>query len=159
MALSEATLADELAEALDATADGAAGPAQLAQAYAAYFGGARLNGLTPIAGGVTTARDAMAGAMAFTSGLSRAQGAAQLAAGVAAFWSTVTGAAASIFTGATTASPPPGLGTLATALISAFASNMAAETRAEAAANLAAAIHAASTGATGVIPPTTYPIL
>ncbi len=159
MALSEDTLADELLGAFDEVAGGEPGAARIAAAYAEYFKGATLNGVTVSAAAVAgTAANAMAAALTFNSGLSRAAGAAVLHGGVAAFWGAIAASASTFWPGATTVTPPAALTSLTADLIAAFGANMTAEAE-DAAANLAAALHTGSQGATGVVAATTYPIL
>lgn len=160
MALSLVTLTDELKVGL---APGAENPPQeISAAFGRYFGDSIANGIPVTKESVTTlAVPAMTAAMAFLPGGTPADGAAVFVAGFTAFWGAMSAAPPSFFTGATVITPPPGLATLAAAIVSAFALNLLATELAVAAANLAAVFHpSAGLGGTATFPgPVVAPIL
>jgi hypothetical protein len=99
--------------------------------------------------------------MNFANGSSPETGAAVFAAGLSAFWSHVQLGISSYWPGSFPGSPPPGLASIGSTLVSNFVSNSVQETTtAQAAQNLATAIHlSAGLGGTGTIGVVVTPIL
>lgn len=126
-----------------------------AAAWETYFKDAAVLGVPTTPGSLSGAIGSMKGALVGMS--ATGAGAAKIAAGITAFWSTVAGAAATIWVTApppTGATPPPGLGGIAAALSAAFAANMAGDLALADAANaVAAAIHPTQLGGIALVPP------
>lgn len=171
MALSSTTLANELA-ALTPTTSAATAAARMADAFDAYFQGASVSGVVPVAGSTAPARAALLAAMPGLSGPGAAAG--QLAAGISAYWAALVPLIAVVWiVPGFTVVPgslivPGGLAGLAGAIQSAFGANQTANAPLVAAATtLAAAIHAANIGGTVTLqaiggpppPPIVIPIL
>jgi len=153
MPLSASTLASEL-EALEPTTNAVLAAQRTAQAYANYFSNA--TGVIP--GGIPSAQFAMASAIGYL--YDPPNGAAQIQAGITAFWSVISTSPAAFFAGATIVTPPPTLGAIAAALSSTFPVNRAAGlSLADAMQAVAAVIHPNSLGGTYTTPgPTVTPI-
>lgn len=124
-----------------------------ATAFETYFYEASVAGMPATPGTLAPATTSMKGAMA---GMSLAASGA-MAAGITAFWSTVTGSAPIIWITVppiVSATAPPGLSGIAAALESAFAANTAAKADlATSMSSIAAAIHGAQSGGVAVLGP------
>lgn len=120
-----------------------------AEAYRTYFSSAAAGPVPVVAAALATPKSEMAAAM---TGLS-VTGAAAIQAGVAAFWTSLAGVAATAFPASTTATPPAGVTALAAALTAVFLANTSGSLSAEDSYDaIAAAIHTASTGGIAVFP-------
>lgn len=161
MPLVQATLATEL-EAMVPVNTEADGINNFATAFENYFTNSVCGGAAVTPGTLTPATTALKGAMVGVL----TTGAASISAGIAAFWGVVATSAPAIWVIApvlVSATPPPGLGGLAAAVLAAGTANIAGGLDlAAAAASMASAIHPLMLGGLGVIvtpPGGTLPIL
>jgi hypothetical protein len=134
-----------------------------ATAFENYFAGSTVSGVTAAQSQLGPATDALKLAM---SGLANVDGAAAMAAGVSAFWSTLSGLAAVVWVVVpvlASTTPPPGLAGLQAALAVTGAANIAGGlSLVDAADAMATTIHASNTGgfAVNTAPtPVSIPIL
>jgi len=147
----QSTLSTEL-QALVPTDNAVLAAQRLAQAYGDYMKDAEANLIPIVAAAVdSTAVPAMAGSMTFS--FAAADGAAQILAGVGAFWTAVAAAPATFFPGATIVTPPV-FATLAASLVANFASNtLSSNSLIDSVDAVATSLHTATTGATATFPP------
>lgn len=154
MALSQATLANEL-QALEPSGAEATAIDNLVGAWENYFEDATVLGIPVTTGSLATAVLSMRGALIGMSADGAA--AAAIQAGVTAFWGVIALSAATIWLTVPpplSASPPPGLGTIAGVLDPVFISNAAGSlSLADSAIALAAVLHPTQLGGIALIPP------
>jgi hypothetical protein len=148
VALSESTLAAELANMVPTMSEGDAATA-LAQAYADYMDNAIANGGSPvpiIAAAVQAQVTGMASVVDFEAGDSASEGAAEVIKCFNRLWDRMVAFPASFFSGATAVTKPTFAG-LQAALAATFTANTTnRRSRAQSAAALAADIHPATDG-------------
>ncbi len=126
-----------------------------AAAFSTYFGDASVSGVNVNPGSLAPAETAMKSALV---GLSVPSASATIIqAGITAFWSTIVGSAAVVWTvvpAIVSATPPALLSGIAAGLTSVFASNLASQLELDLAAqNVATVIHNAQTGGTALLGP------
>jgi hypothetical protein len=160
MARSQTTLKDELV-AMGLFGDEADAIDAWTAAWSAYFEDAETNGIPVTPAALPSAEAQMDTAMAGMS--EEDKGAQRIQDGITAWWSAMTAAPASFFSGCIAISPPPGLPGIASALQSAFDSNRDGEVTAEQAYQaISAVLHPANVGGQATFPgapPLVFPIL
>lgn len=154
MTMSASTLADAFL-AMPAVETEAEAIAEFVDAWETYFSEATVNGIAINSGSLSGALSSMSGAM---TGLSTT-GALSMAAGIVAFWGTVSTSVASIWTLApvlVSATPPPGVATIATLIsVTGIASTVGALSAVDATTAMASTIHTPNLG--GIAIDTTVP--
>jgi len=162
MPLSQSTLADELA-ALDPQRLEVLAAKKFAQAFTNYFAGSTVAG---IPANVLTLQPARLVLQAGLTGMSAPNAAPLIIQqGIIAFWTTIIPTAITVWPGVVppvlAATPPPGLSTIAAAIIAASLGNITSKSLAASARVIAAAIHPTQLGGTVAVgpPPGSLPIL
>lgn len=160
--LSQAALKSGLAQLTPTTSE-ATGIDRFATAFKTYFEDATVDGVSVVPAALAGADTALRAALV---GISAGGASTKIQAALAAWWVAVSASAAAIWPGHSppvlSATVPPTLATLATALEAVFAANLAARAElADAADAIATAMHAATIGGVAPVgpPAASFPIL
>lgn len=160
--LSQATLSAQLA-LLTPTTSEATGIDRFATAFRSYFQGAQVDGIVAAPAALAGAETALRAAMI---GISAGGAATRIQAALVAWWAAVSASAGAVWPGHSppvlSATVPPALASLSTALDAVFAANLAARaTLPQAADAIATVLHAATLGGVAPVgpPAASFPIL